>query len=337
MKSIGLMISTKENEKRRAMLPKHISKVLHKNQLFFETGYGEFFGHHDQEYIDAGANVVSAEEVLTKDIICDPKIGDATYLDKLRNGQTIFGWIHAVQNRTITDRIVDSGISAIAWEDMFEGGRHVFWRNNELAGEAAVMHAFTLYGKMPYECKVALIGCGNVARGAYRILSCMGANINVYERKTEGLLRSELQNYDVVVNALLWDVYRKDHIIYRADLEKLHKPAMIIDISCDRAGAIETSRPTTIEDPVYRVDDVLHYVVDHTPALIGYSVTDCLGTELTKYLDIMIEGRANENAIIDRATCIRNGVVVDQRINDFQNRGVVQAPAAAQLSEIATY
>ncbi len=320
MKTVGLMISTKENEKRRAILPKHIASIRNKGQLFFETGYGASFGHEDAEYIAAGANVVSAEEALTKDIICDPKIGDATYLDQLKSGQTIFGWIHAVQNRSITDRIIAKEITAIAWEDMFDGSRHVFWRSNELAGEAAIMHAFTLYGKLVYECKVALIGRGNVARGAYRILSCMGASINVYERKTEALLQSELGNYDVIVNGLLWDVYRKDHIIYRSDLPKLKKPAMIVDISCDRAGAIETSRPTTIEQPTYYVDGVLHYVVDHTPALIGYSVTACLGDEVVKYLDTIIEGRTEEDPVLKRAVCIKNGVVVDQRINDFQGR-----------------
>lgn len=203
MKSVGFIISTKENEKRRALLPKHVAKIRNKNKLFFEENYGAFFGHTDQEYTDAGANIVSKENALSKDIICDPKIGDANYLDRLSKGQTIFGWVHAVQNRSITDRIISSEVSAIAWEDMFDNNRHVFWRSNELAGEAAIMHAFTLYGKLVYECKVALIGRGNVARGAYRILSCMGASINVYERKTESLLCLELENYDVIVNALL--------------------------------------------------------------------------------------------------------------------------------------
>lgn len=320
MKSVGFMMSTKENEKRRALLPKHISKIANKNQLFFEEGYGCLLGHSDQEYIDAGSNIASTSEVLNKDIICDPKVGDATYLDRLHKGQTIFGWVHAVQNRSITDRLILNGLSAIAWEDMFEGNRHVFWRSNELAGEAAIMHAFTLYGKLVYECDVALIGRGNVARGAYRVLSCMGARINVYDRRTENLLRPELKNYDVVVNGLLWDVYRKDHIIYRDDLKKLRKPAMIVDISCDRAGAVETSQPTTIEDPVYHVDDVLHYAVDHTPALIGYSVTNCLGEQLSKYLDTLIEDRTDHDSTLNQATCIRNGVIIDQRINDFQHR-----------------
>lgn len=320
MKTVGLMISTKENEKRRAMLPKHIAQIKNRDKLFFQSGYGEAFGHSDEEYIRAGASIVSREEALTKDIICDPKIGDATYLSELRPGQTLFGWIHAVQNRSITDKILAKEMTAVAWEDMFEGGRHVFWRSNELAGEAAIMHAFTLYGKLVYECNVALIGRGNVARGAYRILSCMGAKIKVFERKTENMLRQELDQFDVVVNGLLWDVYRKDHIIYREDLARLRNPAMIVDISCDRAGAIETSRPTTIEEPVYTVDGVVHYVVDHTPALVGYSVTDCLGEQMVRYLDVLIEDKAESNEILTAATCIKNGEIIDKRIIDFQGR-----------------
>lgn len=320
MKSIGLMISTKENEKRRAMLPRHIARIRHRDKLYFESGYGHDFGHGDDEYRRAGANVVSRDEALAQEIICDPKVGDATYLAELRPGQTVFGWLHAVQNRSITEKLLERSVTAIAWEDMFEGGRHVFWRSNELAGEAAIMHAFTLYGKLVYECKVALIGRGNVARGAYRILSCLGARINSYERKTEGLLREELGQFDVIVNGLLWDVYRTDHIVYRSDLTRLKHPAMIVDISCDRAGAIETSRPTTIENPVYSVDGVLHYAVDHTPALVGYSVTASLGEEMVKYLDVLIEGGAECNAVLRPAICIKNGMIVDQRIRDFQKR-----------------
>ena len=320
MKTFGFLISTKENEKRRALLPEHIAAIKNKSNLYFETGYGEIWGHTDEEYKLAGANVVSRDEVINKDVICDPKIGDAEYLSELRNGQTIFGWIHAVQNRSITDNIIDKELTAIAWEDMFDHGRHVFWKNNEFAGEAAIIHAFTLYGKLPYECKVALIGRGNVARGAFRILSCLGADIIVYDRKTESLLRKEIEKFDIVVNGILWDVYRKDHIIYRDDLLRMKKLSMIVDISCDRAGGIETSIPTTIENPVYTVHGVLHYVVDHTPALVGYSVTKVLGNELIKYIDDIIEDKSGSNEVLKNATIIKNGKIIDQRIVAFQKR-----------------
>ena len=76
-----------------------------------------------------------------------------------------------------------------------------------------------------------------------------------------------------MVNCVLWDVYRKDHIIYREDLARLRRPSLIIDVSCDRAGAVETSIPTTLLIRFIVSMGFLHYVVDHTPALISYSAT----------------------------------------------------------------
>lgn len=320
MKTIGFPISTKKNEKRRALLPEHIALMKNKDYLYFEEGYGEILGHTDEEYMTAGAHIVSREEAISKDIVCDPKIGDAEYLPELKRGQTIFGWVHAVQNRPITDEILNRELTAIAWEDMHEKGRHVFWRNNELAGEAAVMHAFTLYGKVPYECNVAVIGRGNTARGAYKTLSSLGAHVTVYDKKTENLLRDEIAEYDVIVNGVLWDVSRKDHIIYKKDLLKMKKPSMIIDISCDRAGGIETSIPTTIEEPVYMMEGVLHYVVDHTPSLISYSATKTIGDELVKYIDDIIDSNVENNDVLEKATIIKNGIIYDQRIIDYQSR-----------------
>lgn len=320
MKTIGFLISTKENEKRRALLPDHIALIEHKNNLYFETGYGEVLGHSDSEYEDTGAHIVSRDTVMRQDVICDLKIGGTEYLSELKDGQIIFGWIHAMQNRTITDSIIDKGLTAIAWANMYDKGRHVFWKNNELAGEAGIMHAFTLYGKSPYECDVGLIGRGNTARGAFRTLSRLGADITVYDRKMEKLLREELVNLDVIVNCIYWDVDRQDHILYREDLSKIKKPALIIDISCDEAGGIETSIPTTIEDPVYTVDGVLHYAVDHTPSLISYTVTKTLGDELINYIDDIVEDKVESNPVLKKAIIINKGEIIDQQIIDYQNR-----------------
>ena len=317
MNTVGFVISHKENEKRRAMMPGDLEKVHNRSYLYFEKGYWNVFGIGDTELEELGIQFVSREEALKKDIICDPKIGDAEYLTALDN-QAIFGWIHAVQNRCITDQIVNSKLTAFAWEDMFRSGRHVFWRNNEIAGEAAIMHAFQCYGDMPYNAKVALIGMGNVARGALKILTLLGADVTVYTRKTETLLKAELENYDVVVNALLWDVTRKDHIICRSDLRRIKPHALIIDISCDRAGAIETSVPTTLEDPIYTVDGVVHYVVDHTPSLFYRMVSTELSKVVATYLDELITGELSD--VLSSAKIIEHGQIIDERINQYQNR-----------------
>lgn len=318
MKSVGFLISRKENEKRRAILPEQVKTLSHPEKLYFEKGYGEVMGIPDDAYLACGSNVCSREEVMQKDIICDPKIGDAEYLTQLHEGQTIFGWVHATQNRDITDKIVDRKLTAYAWESMFDSGRHVFWRNNELAGEAAVMHAFQCYGKMPYETNVAVIGRGNTAKGAVKVLNMLGANVTQYDRRMENLLRRELEQYDAVVNCILWDVMRKDHIIYREDLKRMKPGAMIVDVSCDRNGGIETCIPTTIQDPTYEVDGIFHYAVDHTPSLFHKTFSKNNSVVIAPYIELLM--KEQPDAVLQGALIIENGKIIDSEINKFQNR-----------------
>lgn len=318
MNRVGFIKSTKENEKRVALAFDDIDKIKNIDKLFFEEGYYSDFNIKDEEIILKGANVVSKDEVLNMEIICDPKAGDGEYIESLKEKTIVFGWIHAVQNRDITDKFIKNKLTAIAWEDMYEGGRHSFWRNNELAGEAAVFHAYSLYGKLPYETKVALLGRGNIARGALTTLASLGARVDVYDRRMEKLLRDNISEYDVIVNGVLWDTSRKDHIIYSDDLKRMKRDSMIIDISCDRNGGIETSIPTTIEDPIYYVDNVLHYVVDHTPSILFKSATSSISSEVVKYIDNIIEG--NYNDVINKAIVIKDGEIKDKRIIEFQGR-----------------
>ncbi len=317
MKTVGFPISHKENEYRRAIVPAHLKNIEHPELLYFEKGYGDVLGIEDSEYEACGSYIASHDEVLLKDIICDPKIGDADYLQEL-DYQTIFGWVHATQNRDITDKLLAGNLTVFAWEKMFQKGRHIFWRNNELAGEAAVMHAFQCYAKMPYETKVAVIGRGNTARGAIKVLNMLGADVRQYDRRTEELLRDELGQYDVIVNCVLWDIMRKDHIIYRDDLKRMKKNSMLIDVSCDRNGGIETSVPTTIEKPTYMIDGVLHYVVDHTPALFYKTFTWNNSEVIWKYINELNNGIYGE--VLKDALIIEDGRIVDSEINKYQGR-----------------
>lgn len=151
-----------------------------------------------------------------------------------------------------------------------------------------------------------------------KFLICWGADVRQYDRRTEELLRDELEQYDVVVNCVLWDVMRKDHIIYRTDLKRMKRNSMIIDVSCDRNGGIETSIPTTIEQPTYMVDGVLHYVVDHTPALFHKTFTWNNSEVIWKYVNEL--QKENYSDILLNALIIKDGVISDQEIIKFQNR-----------------
>lgn len=317
MKTIGFPISKKENENRRAILPCDIKRIEHPEYIYIENSYGNVLGIDDNEYIKAGANICSRDEILKKDIICDPKVGDAEYLELL-NHQTVFGWVHATQNKDITEKLVNTQSTAYAWEKMYENGKHVFWFNNELAGEAAIINGFQCFGKLPYGLQVAVIGRGNTARGACRVLNMLGANVTQYYRNQEELLRNDISKYDAIVNCILWDITRKDHIIYRKDLKNMKKDSIIIDVSCDKNGGIETSRPTTIEEPIYYVDGIMHYAVDHTPSIFYKTFSTNNSSIIVEYINDLINETSNDT--LNNSIIISNGVIIDNDINVFQNR-----------------
>lgn len=315
-RTMGLVISHKNNEKRRAILPEDVIKLRNHDMLYFETGYGNSVGCSDEDYIHAGAHIVSRKEALKCDIITDVKLGDADYLDELDDGKILFGWAHAAQGILFTDKCLKKNFTVIAWEEIYEDGRYIFYRNREVAGEAAVLQAFCHYGKMPYESKVAIIGNGQTAKGAIRILHGLGANIDVYGRKLEKLFLKKMYEYDVIVNCVMWDISRKDRLIYKEDLKKFKPHTMIIDVSCDPHLEIESSHATTISDPVYEVDGVIHYAVDNTPAMFPITVTKVLSEGCSRIFDEVIEGKLTP--ALDAAMVIENGHIRSKSIWNFR-------------------
>lgn len=316
MKTMGFLISHKSGEKRRALLPADLKNITHKDLLYFETGYGESAGATDEEYLAQGVHVVPREEVLRCDILTDVKLGDADYLEEIEDGKILFGWAHAVQTVNFTSSALNHNHTVIAWEEINEGGRYIFYRNREIAGEAAVIQAYQYCGKMPYDTKVAILGNGHTAKGAMRILHGLGAKVDVYGRKLEKLFREKMYDYDVLVNCVMWDTSRTDRIIYREDLKKMKKGTLIIDVSCDPNLEIETTHGTTIENPVYEVDGVIHYAVDNTPAMYPITVTRILSEGISHYIDGVIEGNVPQS--VEDATVIRDGHIIDQRITAFR-------------------
>lgn len=316
MKTMGFVISHKNNEARRALLPVDLEKVQHVHQLYFETGYGKSIGCTDDEYAQAGANIVTRAEALACDMIVDVKLGDADYLNELESDKILIGWAHAAQQIDFTNAVVRDHHTVVAWEEMFEDGRYIFYRNREIAGEAGVLQAYQYVGKMPYETKVAVLGSGQTAKGAMRILHGLGADVDVYSARLENLFKKNMYDYDVIVNCVLWDTNRTDRIIYKKDLASFKPGTMIVDVSCNHGLEIETTVPKPIDDPVYTVDEVIHYTVDNTPAMFPHSVTSVLSKGYAKYVDKLLEGE--HDVVLKDATIIESGHVFDEDVRKFR-------------------
>ena len=109
-----------------------------------------------------------------------------------------------------------------------------------------------------------------------------------------------------------------DHLICREDLARLKRGAMIVDVSCDPHLGIETSHPTTIDDPVYTVDGVLHYAVDNTPAMAYRTVTEIISRQFSPFVDALVTSA--HCAALDSAVALRKGLVTNPSISAFRVR-----------------
>ena len=188
MLSLGVMGgSRKENERRRALHPQHLTRIPEdlRARIYLERGYGEPFGVSDDELGEHVAGLLTHREIVDEcDVVLQPKplLSD---VEELRPGQVLWGWPHCVQDTALTQRAVDQRLTLIAfeamnhWNDDGSFGLHVFHKNNELAGYCSVLHALQLAGVTgDYGPKLSavVIGFGATARGAVTALSAMGVN-----------------------------------------------------------------------------------------------------------------------------------------------------------------
>ncbi|MDO4779078.1 MAG: N(5)-(carboxyethyl)ornithine synthase [Tissierellia bacterium] len=318
MKTVGLLISHKNGEKRRALLPSDIKKIKNPGNLYFEKGYAASLNIEDREYQELGCNMVSREEALKKDILIDVKLGDADYIESLEKGKILFGWAHAVQSLDFTTAVLKGKHTVFAWEDLYEDGRYIFYKNREIAGEAAILHAIPMMGFMPYEARFAILGNGKTSKGVQRILYGLGAKeVDVFGRRLEKLFRKEMFKYDVIVNCVLWDTNRTDRLIYKEDLKKFKKGTFIVDVSCDPNLEIETSHPTTIENPIYEIDGVIHYAVDNTPALFSKTVSQVLSPRIAELINELVDDNIGE--MLEKTRVIDKGRVILKDIKKFRD------------------
>ena len=308
LRKVGFVNSHKENEKRIALLPGDLDYIplgLRK-QLYFEQGYGSELGITDNQYLSKGTCVATRTDILKHcDIICDPKAGDADYLDSLVDGRVIFGWIHPHVDEHLKDTLLKKRFSVYAWEEMFEDGMHVFYKNNELAGEASVNHACQCYGLLPAGKRAAVIGRGNAARGAYRALINAGADVTVYGRRQEQKFRTDIGQYDIVTVAVLWNPDRRDHIIDRIMLHKMKSSALLIDGSGDKNGAVATSCPTTYDKPLFVTEGITHYCVDHSPSVYFRSASTYISEQVKRFAEPLITGRYDD--VLESGHIVDNG------------------------------
>lgn len=305
---ISVAKEIKAQEGRVGLMPREVRALVDGgHELFLETGAGVLSGAGDDDYTAAGASIVPgpAETYAAGEMIVKVKEIMPDEYEHLVARHILFTNLHSALNRELTDKMLEVGLSAISAENTHEKGSP----NCPLAGEIGALegvrlclapHGGTGRHFMPHfgapALKAVVLGLGMVGQGALRTLiglraSVVGLDISERARFHTQLQYSDadfraadistlpdhLADADLIVNCVLWPKHRDDHLIGRAMLKTLKPTAVIADISCDTAGAIETTRATTWADPVYVEEGIRHLCVDNLPgaapvtASAGYS------------------------------------------------------------------
>lgn len=342
--------SYKENEKRIPLHPDDIKDLdsLTLKQLRFEEGYGLDYGYTDEQMSSWGCTFLPRTELYKCELIILPK-PVAQDLEQMREYGILCGWTHAVQQRDITDLAIKKKLTLLAWEEMFDTTKsheesHIFYRNNELAGYAGVLHYLQLKGDDGWygsDKKVVIFGHGAVSRGAITALMGRGFyDIIVYTKRpvnevlnrrigveykniNDDTVYEDLAKADIIFNGVLQDV--NNPLMFIEDehgLSKIKDNAAIIDISCDKGMGFYFAEPTSFENPTIDLGrGITYYSVDHTPTYLWNAASREISRALVPHLSTIIDPKWWEtNEVIRKSVDIRNGHIQNEKINKFQNR-----------------
>jgi len=354
--------SEKTDEQRVPIHPGHLARLPAdlRRQLIFEKGYGERFGVADADLAALSGGVASRHEILAdigQAIVLKPVADD---LREMREGGILWGYVHCVQQRALTQAALDRKLTLIAFEDMFvwgpqgQVGRHTFYKNNEMAGYCAVIHALQLRGIDGHygnERKTIIFSFGAVSRGAIYALKARGfRDITICIQRPDHEVREEILDChyvrvrpgvegearmmvvehdgsarplsdligesDLIVNGVFQET---DHpVMFVAEEEEtcIRPGCLIIDVSCDEGMGFHFAKPTTFAAPMFKVgQNADYYAVDHTPSYLWESASRSISAAAIVHMAAVLGGRTQWQA----SETIRRAINIDG--------GVIQKPA----------
>lgn len=371
--------SRKTDERRYPIHPEHLVRIPEylRHRLIFEEGYGAAFNISDDEIAAQTGGIATRHEILADIgavIIAKPVLAD---LEELREGGILWGYVHCVQQREITQAALDRKLTLIAFEDMFvwspkgQVGRHTFYKNNEMAGYCAVIHALQLKGIDGHygnQRKVIIFSFGAVSRGAIYALKAHGfRDITICIQRPDHEVREEvldchyvkvregqqgearmvvvehdgtirpltelIRETDIIVNGTFQETDHPTNFVIESEAASLKPNCLIIDVSCDEGMGFFFAKPTSFQAPMFQYNTIDYYAVDHTPSYLWESATRSISAALIVYLENVLEGRKHwqQNETIRRAINIDEGVIKNPLILSFQHREMTPPYAALMV------
>jgi alanine dehydrogenase len=295
-----------------------------RHAVLVESGAGSGSGFTDDEYVQAGAQVVPREQVFAKaDVLVKVKEPIRKEFPLLRAGVGLFTYLHLAPNPELTRQLLEKKVTGLAYETLERAGKlPLLAPMSEIAGRMApLMGSFYLQkfkggsGILPTGVtgvrpgKLVVLGAGVVGTNAARVGMGMGMETVVINKDASQLqhidelfkgrvqtiplsahaVEEEIVDADIIVGAVLVPGGRTPLLVTKTMLGTMKKGSVIVDVSVDQGGCIETSRPTTHDDPVYEVDGIVHYCVANMPGAYPRTSTLALTNATLPYLKLLAE------------------------------------------------
>jgi alanine dehydrogenase len=322
---IGVPKEIKNQEYRVALLPSAAYQLTkHGHKVVVEHGAGIGSGFADEEYVRAGATLVDDHAAVFEqaELIVKVKEPQPAEVSLLRPGQMLFTYLHLAADKILTESLAKSGVTGIAYETIEVNRRlPLLEPMSEIAGRMSVLvggyflakhygGSGTLLGGVPgvLAGKVVVLGGGSAGINAARMATGLGADVTILEVDIERMrylditlstahtlysdeshLLQMLPHTDLLIGAVLVPGAKAPKLIRREMLKLMRPGSVLVDIAIDQGGCVETSRPTTHENPVFVEEGVTHYCVANMPGAYSRTATQALTNATNRYIELLAD------------------------------------------------
>ena len=318
---IGVPKEIKNNENRVAVTPSGVVELTKRgHEVYIQSTAGEGSGFQDQQYVEAGAQILpTIEDTYAKaEMIIKVKEPIEPEYKLCKKDQLIFTYFHFASHEPLTKAMMESGAVCLAYETVEKPDRSLplLVPMSEVAGRMSVQEGAKylekplkgrgiLLGGVPgvRPAKVMILGGGVVGTNAAKMAAGMGADVTILDlnlprlrylddvmpanvntfMSSEYNIRELIGSHDLIIGAVLIPGAKAPHLITRDMLKEMQPGTVLVDVAVDQGGCIETCKPTTHEDPTYIIDDVVHYCVANMPGAVPYTSTLALTNATLPY------------------------------------------------------
>lgn len=343
---IGVPREVKTLEGRVGLVPAAAAELVrHGHQILVEQEAGLLSGYRDEDYRQAGATILPNAQSVYGDaqMIIKVKEPQPQELEMLRPDHLLFCFLHLAAEQALLMRLLEIGLTAVAFETVTEGrSLPLLAPMSDIAGKVAIQvgsHLLhqpqggrgLLLGGLPAAERghVVILGAGVAGGSAAGLAAAVGAQVTVFDPNRDKLaamralganvtalhpyghdIERAVTTADLLIGAVLLPGARAPHLVSTEQVRQMQPGSVIIDISVDQGGCIETTRPTTYAEPTFVQDGVLHFGVTNMPGAVPRSASQALSAALVPYALKLAAGGWESDPALAAGVNVRAGEVI---------------------------